>query len=194
MRSARALMSTTGNRKLGAQKRYSAAGSTRPRSTGTTRQAAPLTGGITRPSRSRCLIRDGGFDGTLIDALMAMPPRYTEPVERRIGPSSNDRVRAPGGASDCRFQRHLDRGGEDLQGRVDGLLGRELRLDLTHEQRRGQGLGLVVELRLHFGIVDLSSQPGVGDRRQRAFFILEGLRDTRLNPLPLAGQDAGRGG
>src|SRR6266852_4910963 len=164
-------MSTTGNRKFGAQKRYSAAGSTRPRSTGTTRQAAPLTGGITRPSRSRCLIRDGGFDGTLIDALIAMAPRYTEPVERRIGPSSNDRVYPSGHASelpsDCRFQRHLDRGGEDLQGRADGLLGRELRLDLTHEQRRGQGLGLVVELRLHFGIVDLSSQPGVGDRRQR---------------------------
>src|ERR1700674_3222331 len=84
-------MSTTGNRKFGAQKRYSAAGSTQPRSTGTTRQAAPLTGGITRPSRSRCLIRDGGFDGTLIDALMAIPSRYTDLVERRIGPSSNDR-------------------------------------------------------------------------------------------------------
>src|SRR5207244_4328022 len=124
-------------RKLGAQKRYSAAGSTRPRSRGTTRQAVPLTAGITRPSRSRCLIRDGGFAGTLIDALIAMPPRYTEPVERRIGPSSNGHraPRAPAsGPSDGRFQRHLDRGGEDLQGRVDGLLGRELRLDLTHEQ------------------------------------------------------------
>src|SRR5712692_5671260 len=89
-------MSTTGNRKFGAQKRYSAAGSTRPRSTGTTRQAAPLTGGITRPSRSRCLIRDGGFDGTLIDALMAMPSRYTDPVGRRIGPSSNGRFTLSG--------------------------------------------------------------------------------------------------